>query len=237
MTFTFTGRLSLFPGSFSITVSLLLLENCVLFPPLLKWNHKSSWLLNVWGIRTCSFIYQFVCKYFKYSYIILFLLINDWNELVLFMCFKLYASHTWCFFCDQSICDIYSFSFDQIAVNVFNSCLLMTALHTLGILSTSFTWNDFSNSLEEVPTYAEHLLAAFPSLCGPTHPKPIEFRWLWRLGHLMQHSITFLLCQNVLKQPGGGLGHCPVEIQMIVPISANQMGWRIAVECCGSHAG
>ena len=30
----------------------------------------------------------------------------------------------------------------------------------------------FSNSLEGVPTYAEHLLASFPSLCGPTHPKP-----------------------------------------------------------------
>ena len=29
----------------------------------------------------------------------------------------------------------------------------------------------FPNSLEGVPTYAEHLLAAFPSLCGPTHPK------------------------------------------------------------------
>ena len=29
----------------------------------------------------------------------------------------------------------------------------------------------FSNSLEGVPTYAEHLLAAFPSLCSPTHPK------------------------------------------------------------------
>ena len=24
----------------------------------------------------------------------------------------------------------------------------------------------FSNSLEEIPTYAEHLLAAFPSVCG-----------------------------------------------------------------------
>ena len=30
----------------------------------------------------------------------------------------------------------------------------------------------FSNSLEGIPTYAEHLLAACPSLCGPTHPKP-----------------------------------------------------------------
>ena len=32
----------------------------------------------------------------------------------------------------------------------------------------------FSNILERVPTYAEHLLAAFPSLCGPTHPKPSQ---------------------------------------------------------------
>ena len=32
----------------------------------------------------------------------------------------------------------------------------------------------FSNSLEGVPTYAEHLLAAFPLLYGPTHPKPSE---------------------------------------------------------------
>ena len=32
----------------------------------------------------------------------------------------------------------------------------------------------FSNSLEGVPTYAEHMLTAFPSLCGPTHPKPSQ---------------------------------------------------------------
>ena len=32
----------------------------------------------------------------------------------------------------------------------------------------------FSNSLEGVQTYADHLLAAFPSLCGPTHPKPSQ---------------------------------------------------------------
>jgi hypothetical protein len=30
------------------------------------------------------------------------------------------------------------------------------------------------NSLEGVPTYAEHLLAAFPSHCGPTYPKPSQ---------------------------------------------------------------
>ena len=33
----------------------------------------------------------------------------------------------------------------------------------------------FSYNLEGVSTYAEHLLAAFPSLCGPTHPKPSQF--------------------------------------------------------------
>ena len=46
----------------------------------------------------------------------------------------------------------------------------LTALHTIAILSILF-----SNSLEGVPTYARHLLAAFPSLCGPTHPKPSQF--------------------------------------------------------------
>ena len=65
----------------------------------------------------------------------------------------------------------------------------------------SFTWN------------------AFPSLCGPTHPKP---------GHRMQQSIALLLGQLALTQPGGVFAHCQVEKQMIVPLSPNQMGWRIA---------
>ena len=117
----------------------------------------------------------------------------------------------------------------------------MTAFHTLGILSTSLPWNAFSNSLEGVPTYAEHLLAAFPSICGSTHHKLSQFGCvcggLWKPGHLMQHSITLLLGKIARTQPGGVLGHCPVEKQMIVPLSPNQMGWRIAAECCGSHAG
>ena len=46
----------------------------------------------------------------------------------------------------------------------------------------------------------------------------------------MQHSINLLLGQIALTQPGDVLGHCPVEKQMIVPLSANQMGWRIAAE-------
>jgi hypothetical protein len=34
---------------------------------------------------------------------------------------------------------------------------------------------------------------------------------LWRPGHLMQHSITLLLGKVALTQPGGLVGHCPVE--------------------------
>ena len=71
----------------------------------------------------------------------------------------------------------------------------------------------------------------------PNHLKWVEVRWLWSPGHLMQHSITLLLGQIALTQPGGVLGHWPIEKQMIVPLNANQMGWRIATECCGSHAG
>ena len=52
----------------------------------------------------------------------------------------------------------------------------------------------------------------------------------------MQHSIT-LLGQIALTQPGDVLGHCPVEKQMIVLLSANQVGWSIAAEDCGIHAG
>ena len=91
----------------------------------------------------------------------------------------------------------------------------------------------FSNSLEGVPTYAEYLLAAFPSRRNSFQITSI---WL-RSGNLMQHSITLLLDQIALTQHGGVLGHCPVEKQMIVPLSGNQMGCHIAAECCGSLAG
>ena len=43
----------------------------------------------------------------------------------------------------------------------------------------------------------------------------------------LQHSITLLLGQIALTQPGSVLGHCHVEKQMIVPLRANQIGWRI----------
>ena len=49
-------------------------------------------------------------------------------------------------------------------------------------------------------------------------------------------SLSFLV-KIALTQPGCVLGHCPVEKQIIVPLNPNHMGWRIAAECCGSHAG
>ena len=64
----------------------------------------------------------------------------------------------------------------------------------------------------------------------PKHLNLVEVGGLWMPGHLMQHCITLLLGKIVVTQPGGMLGHCPVEKQMIVPLSANQMRWRIAAE-------
>ena len=111
-------------------------------------------------------------------------------------------------------------------------------MHTLGILSTSFNWNYFPTVLKEFP----HMLSTCWLLFLHSvvqlirnHLNFVEAGWLWRLGHLLQHSINLLLGQIALTQPGGVLGHCPVEKQMIVPLSANQMGWHIAaamlVEC------
>ena len=112
----------------------------------------------------------------------------------------------------------------------------MTALHTLGILSTSFMRNAFPAVLKEFP----HILSTCWLLflhsavrLIPNHLNLVEFGWLWRPGHLMQHAIT-LLGKIALTQPGGVLGHCPVEKHMIDPLSVNQVGWCIAAECCGS---
>jgi hypothetical protein len=59
----------------------------------------------------------------------------------------------------------------------------------------------------------------------PNHLIWVEVGGLWRPG------------QIALTQPGSVLGHCPVEKQIIVPLTANQMGQRIAAECCDSHPG
>ena len=56
----------------------------------------------------------------------------------------------------------------------------------------------------------------------PNHLNLVEVEGLWRLGHLTQHSISLLLGDIALTQPEGTLGNCPVEKQMIVPLSPNQ---------------
>jgi hypothetical protein len=96
-----------------------------------------------------------------------------------------------------------------------NKCYLWffkeaTLCQKCAMLSSRHSFNQLHlecfNSPEEVPTYAEHLLAAFPSLCGPTHPKPSHLGWSWVIVEArssMQHSITLLIGQIALTQPGG----------------------------------
>ena len=115
----------------------------------------------------------------------------------------------------------------------------MTALRTLGIMSTSFTWSAFLTVLKEFPRMlCTYWLLFFHSVVQliPNHLIWVEVGWLWRPIHLMQYSITLLLGQIALIQPGGVLGHCTVEKQMIVLLSANKMGLRIAAEYCWDNA-
>ena len=64
----------------------------------------------------------------------------------------------------------------------------MTALHTLGILSTSFTWNAFPTVLKEflhmLGTCWLLVLHSAVQLI-PNHLNWVEVGWLWRPGHLM----------------------------------------------------
>lgn len=86
----------------------------------------------------------------------------------------------------------------------------------------------FFNSLEGVPTYAEHLLAAFPSLCAPTHPKPSQLGLGWVIVEASSpdaahhHSPSWSNSPNIDWRYV--LGHCPVEKQMMVPLSSIQTG-------------
>ena len=72
--------------------------------------------------------------------------------------------------------------------STFNLCFRFFKVATL-CLDDSFahSWHSlnqlhlecFPNRLEGVPTYTGHLSVAFPSLCGPTHPKPSQLEWGW----------------------------------------------------------
>ena len=65
----------------------------------------------------------------------------------------------------------------------------------------------------------------------------VEVGWLWRQGHLMQHSITLLLGQMALTQSGGVFGSVSCLKKNDSPTKHKPDGWRIGAECCGSHAG
>ena len=59
-----------------------------------------------------------------------------------------------------------------VSVSVFHVYTLLVFLVLFHVrLFIKLHLECFPKSLEWVPTSAEHLLAAFPSLCGPTHPK------------------------------------------------------------------
>jgi hypothetical protein len=57
-------------------------------------------------------------------------------------------------------------------------------------------------------------VAAFPSLCGPTHPNPSQLGGGWVIVEARSsdaahhHSPSWRIA---LTHPGGVLGHCPVE--------------------------
>ena len=99
--------------------------------------------------------------------------------------------------------------------------------HSLNYLHEVVNWNAFPTVLKEFP----HMLSTCWLLflhsavqLIPNHLNWVEFGGLWRPGHLMQPSITLLLGQIALYTAWRCvLGHCPVEEQMIVPLSANQM--------------
>ena len=90
----------------------------------------------------------------------------------------------------------------------------MTALHTFGILSTSFTFNAFLTVLKEFPHMLNTCCLLFLHSAVQltlSHLNWIEVGGLWKPGHLMKYSITLLLGQMALSQSGGVLGHCPVD--------------------------
>jgi hypothetical protein len=76
---------------------------------------------------------------------------------------------------------------------------------------------------------------AFSFTLRPNSSQTIS-SWL-RWGIVEARSFDAALHQIALTQLGGVFGHCPVKKQMIVGLCPNQMGWRIAAECCGSPAG
>ena len=112
----------------------------------------------------------------------------------------------------------------------------MTALHTLGILSTSFTWKAFPTVLKEFPHMLSTCSLIFLHTAVQLIPNHnwVEVSWLWRPGLLMQHCITLLLCQISLTQPGG--------VFWVIALFKNKMGipcqlhnWTHSTKMCLPH--
>ena len=89
--------------------------------------------------------------------------------------------------------------------------------YSLNQLHEVVTWNAFPTALNELP----HML----STCWLLFLHSSETISIGlRSGDLMQHSITLLIGQIALTAWRCVLGHCPVENQIIVPLSPNPDG-------------
>jgi hypothetical protein len=148
--------------------------------------------------------------------------------------------HIWNHVVTKNVLNKSKYIWYVIFFKVATLCLNDSLAHSWHSLNTLHE-ECFSNSLEGVPTYAEQLLSAFPSLCGPTHPKPSQLGWGRVIVEARSSDAVLNHCPAWSSSPYTAwrcdLGHCPVAKQIIDPLSANQMGWRITAECCGSHGG
>lgn len=74
-----------------------------------------------------------------------------------------------------------------------------------------------------------------------THPKPSQLGLVQVIVEArpsdaeLQHSPSW--SNSLYRAWRCVFGCCPVEKQMMVPLSTNQMGWHVSAECCGSHVG
>jgi hypothetical protein len=112
-------------------------------------------------------------------------------------------------------------------------------LCTIVILSTSFTWNAFPNVLKEFPHILSTCLLLF--LHSAVQLLPNHLNWVVVIVEARSSDAALHPSPSWSNSPYTAwrcvLGHCPVEKQMIVQLSANQMGWEIAAELCSSHTG
>ena len=109
------------------------------------------------------------------------------------------------------------------------------SFHTLGILSTSFMRNAYPTVLKEFP----HMLSTCWLLFLHSAVQLIPKLGDWAIVEARSFDVPLHHSpwSNSPYTAWCVLDHCPVEKQMIVPLSTNQMGWHTAAECCGSHAG